>query len=409
MAIPFMKDEAEGTRLIAFWACVAITFGLALVSLFGVWAEDGEAITFWIFVGKVFWSIAVVGAEFLVAMALQRAIIAPTPIRKVGGVGVFILLAIFCVSNVERGVHAMYPTIFKSDTQQLKDLATLAGTQATDITTAASTAIGSIPEQLATARMDLAKLEAELKLISASDGTETSIKNAQRHLQGLNYYDGDIDGKWEELTKAAVQRRGSELRSDMELKRGVIRGLEIGTPVTTTATASDDASKTKIENDAKARKREAFGNQVTLGAWTLEGARSLGWIVFLSVVTVAAVSTALRRQEELDEMEHQRKLAELRASMAPAAPAPVAPPPEPAPAAIPEPVVAPPEELVLAQPEPAPAPPPPEERSDVSQRARDAAKALAKMNRADKLENVILVNDNRQRNADRAATKVAAQ
>lgn len=384
-AIPFMKDEAEGTRLIAFWACVAITFGLALVSLFGVWAEDGESITFWIFVGKVFWSIAVVGAEFLVAMALQRALIAPTKARKVGGVIVFALLAIFCVSNVERGVHAMYPSVFKSDTQELRDLAALAGTQATDITAAASTAISSIPEQMATARTDLAKLDAELKLISASDGTETSIKSAQRHLQGLNYYDGNIDGQWEELTKSAVQRRGSEIRTEAELKRNVIKGLESGVPVTTTATASNDASESRIQNDAAARKREAFGNQVLLGAWTLEGARSLGWIVFLSLLTVGAVSTVLRRQDEIDDLEHQAKLAAIRAGMAPAPP-PVAvePPPAPTPAPEPEPAPEPiPEPLVLVDPVP--------EMTDQQRRSRQGGLAAQHQRRADKAERLLVI------------------
>lgn len=401
MAIPFMKDEAEGTRLIAFWACVAITFGLALVSLFGVWAEDGEAITFWIFVGKVFWSIAVVGAEFLVAMALQRALIAPTKARKAGGVIVFIMLAVFCVGNVERGVHAMYPTVFKTDTQQLRDLAALAGTQATDITAAASTAISSIPDQMATARVDLAKLEAELKLISASDGTETSIKNAQRHLQGLNYYDGNIDGKWEELTKAAVQRRGSEIRADLELKRNIIKGLETGVPVTATATASNDASETKIENDAKARKRETFGNQVLLGAWTLEGARSLGWIVFLSLLTVGAVSTTLRRQDEIDDLEHQAKLAAIRAGMAsPDSPAPVEVPP----AATPEPApISEPEPLVLDEPIPEPEPIP-----VAITPGRPGGLATQHINRASALEDVILVEDNRERNAERDSKRLVA-
>ena len=375
MAIPFMKDEAEGTRLIAFWACVAITFGLALVSLFGVWAEDGEAITVWIFIGKVFWSIAVVGAEFLVAMALQRAIIAPTKTRKAGGVIVFVMLAIFCVSNVERGVHAMYPTVFKTDTQQLKDLAKLAGTQATNITTAASTAISLIPEQMATARTDLAKLETELKLISASDGTETSIKNAQRHLQGLNYYDGDIDGKWEELTKTAVQRRGSEIRTELELKRNVIKQLETGAPVTATATASNGASQTQIEKDAQARKRESFGNQVTLGAWTLEGARSLGWIVFLSALTMGAVSNVSRRQEELLEAEHQLALSTLKAGRA--APASVAPPPEPPPVAASEPA-----EMVAAPEPPAPAPEP--ELTDAQRWGREGGKQAAINREAEK-------------------------
>ena len=405
MAIPFMKDEAEGTRLIAFWACVAITFGLALVSLFGVWAEDGEAITFWIFVGKVFWSIAIVGAEFLVAMALQRALIAPTKMRKAGGVLVFAMLAYFCVGNVERGVHAMYPTVFKSDTQQLKDLAALAGTQATTITTAATTAISSIPEQMATARADLAKLEAELKLISASDGTETSIKSAQRHLQGLNYYDGNIDGQWEELTTGAVQRRGSEIRNDMELKRNIIKGLETGVPVTTNATANESASKDKIENEAKARKREAFGNQVLFGAWTLEGARSLGWIVFLSGLTVAAVSMAMRREDELADLEHENRKAEILAQRV-TAPIPAATP-EPAPA-----VAAPPPPEPVQEPapiEPLVAPPPEEPRSDASQRARNAGKANAHMNKADELRSVILVNDNRARNAERDAAPLAAQ
>jgi peptidoglycan hydrolase-like protein with peptidoglycan-binding domain len=383
-AIPFMKDEAEGTRLIAFWACVAITFGLALVSLFGVWAEDGESITFWIFVGKVFWSIAVVGAEFLVAMALQRALIAPTKARKVGGVIVFALLAIFCVSNVERGVHAMYPSVFKSDTQELRDLAALAGTQATDITAAASTAISSIPEQMARPART-AKLDAELKLISASDGTETSIKSAQRHLQGLNYYDGNIDGQWEELTKSAVQRRGSEIRTEAELKRNVIKGLESGVPVTTTATASNDASESRIQNDAAARKREAFGNQVLLGAWTLEGARSLGWIVFLSLLTVGAVSTVLRRQDEIDDLEHQAKLAAIRAGMAPAPP-PVAvePPPAPTPAPEPEPAPEPiPEPLVLVDPVP--------EMTDQQRRSRQGGLAAQHQRRADKAERLLVI------------------
>lgn len=59
--------------------------------------------------------------------------------------------------------------------------------------------------------------------------------------------------------------------------------------------------------------------------------------------------------------------------------------------------------------EPLVAPPPEEPRSDVSQRARNAGKANAHMNKADELRSVILVNDNRQRNADRAAAPLAAQ
>lgn len=332
MAIPFIKDEVEGTREIAFWACVGITFGLALVSLYGVWAEDSGPLTPGIFVGKLFWSIAVVGAEFLASMALQRAILAQTRLRKAGGAIVFAALAWFCVGNVERGVHCMYPEVFKSDTQELRDLANLAGTQASDIKVAATTAISSIPEQLASARTEIAKLEAELRTISAADGTETSIKLAQQHLQGLGLYDGNIDGVWQDKTKSAVLRRGAQIRTDLELKKGVISQLESGAPVTTTATASEGQNKSKIENDAKARKREQFGFQVITGAWTLEGARSLGWIVFISGITVAGVSALAKMREEIERQKLQNELDALRKPEAPVV-EPVADPvatPEPA-------------------------------------------------------------------------------
>lgn len=411
MAIPFMKDEAEGTRLIAFWACVAITFGLALVSLFGVWAEDGEAVTFWIFVGKIFWSIAIVGAEFLVAMALQRALIAPSKARKVGGVIVFCMLAYFCVGNVERGVHAMYPTVFKSDTQQLKDLAALAGTQSADIKSAAGTAIGDIPTQLANVRGEIAKLEAEQKLI-AGDGTEAGIKRSQRHLQSITYYEGEIDGLWEQETKDAALRRGNEIKADLEVKKALVTQLESGQSVTTTAVASNTQDTKKIEIEAAARKREAFGSQVLLGAWTLEGARSLGWIVFLSLLTVGAVSSTLRRQEELDELEHQQRLAALRANADPAPPAPppvaVEPPPppippqepEPEPAATPEP-----EPLVLVDPVPEPVAAP--ELPPVNQGSRKGGKNASLMKAAAKAaRNRVLILADR---SDAQVMKVAAE
>jgi len=55
--------------------------------------------------------------------------------------------------------------------------------------------------------------------------------------------------------------------------------------------------------------------------------------------------------------------------------------------------------------------PKPEEPTwtDAQQRARDAAKANNQKNQADKMEDEILVNDNRARNAEREAAKRAAQ
>ena len=385
MAIPFIKDEAEGTRSVAFWALVGITLGLAFVSLFGVWAEDGEATTGWIIVGKFFWSVAVVGAEFLAAMALQRAILAPTIPRKVAGVIVFLGLAWFCVHNVERGIHAMYPTIFKSDTQELRDLAGLAGTQATDIKTAATTAIASIPDQLATARTDLAKLEAELTKITANS-TETSIKLAQQHLQGLGYYDGDIDGIWQDKTKDAVLRRGAELRTEITVKKNIITGLESGSPVTTTAAASEGQSKTQIDNEAKARKREEFGNQITVGAWVLEGARSLGWIVFVSGITVAGVSALAGLRDDIERQKLQNELNSLRVSPAPVVAATAEAAPEPV----------------------APEPPPPPEMTEQERRSRQGGLSAQHNRRAANAERLLVIG--RESTVDAAlAMKVAAE
>jgi peptidoglycan hydrolase-like protein with peptidoglycan-binding domain len=349
MAIPFMKNEAEGTQDVAFWAGLAITIGLAAVSLYGVWAEPGmpepQPDTWGIIVGKVLYSIAVVGAEFLTAVALYRTIIAETWPRRIVGFVVFIGLAWYCVHNVERGIHRIYPTVFSSDAQELRDLATLAGTQATSIDAAATTAISSIPEQLAQARTDLAKLEAELTKITASS-TETSIKIAQQHLQGLGYYDGNIDGKWEELTKDAVLRRGDEIRAEMGIKKNVITGLERGTPVASTATASEDQNKVKITNEAKARKREAFGRQITAGAWVLESARSLTFVVYIAGIAGALI---MRRKRDIELAKLDNELEDIKSRKA-APPAPAVPEPPPAP--ISEPVASPVAAEAPAQPEP---------------------------------------------------------
>lgn len=399
MALPFLKDEAEGTRNVAFWACFAITIGLALVSLYGVWAEDAASLNPGIFIGKVFWSIAVVGSEFLVAMALQRAILAPTKLRKVAGSAVFALLAFFCVGNVERGVHAMYPAVFTADTQQLKDLAALAGTQATDIKSAANTAISDIPTQLANVRGDIAALEAEQKLI-AGDGTVEGIKRSQRHLQTMTYYEGNIDGVWDTLTKNAALRRGNEIKADLEVKTALVKQLESGQSVTTTATAATTQDNTRIENDAKARKRESFGNQVTIGAWTLESARSLGWIVFISGITVAAAASASasvqRRAEELAEAEHKLALAALQPGSALAHPAPVVEPSpaEVAPDPLPEPtIVRAPEPEPEPTPEPAPAPLPAADMTPTQVRAQNAGRAANHARKAAEADRSIPVGD----------------
>ena len=393
------KNEADATRKFALFAVVIITFGLASLSVTGIVATANWT---WLsalpIIGMI---VAVLGAELLATVAFIRMLTASTRWRKVAGAFIFVGLALVGVKNAENGAHVVWPDRFAESSASLAAKSGVSQKKA-------NTADTDRPAELKLVREEIAKLEVFTKKMSAQ--TPEGVKEAQSEMIPRCGYTGAVDGIRAEKTESAMRSCGEQIRGEIAVLKQRETNL-LGAAAIPSVDAAPAVDPAIEAINLKAQSDAAFWNWFWLIAMlcTLEGARSLSLWALITDISAVDAKRDRERSDELAELRHQTELAALLASRVTVAPVPAAPPPEPAPAAVPEPVAAPPEELVLVQPEPAPPPPPPEERSDTSQRARDAAKALAKMNRADKLENVILVNDNRQRNADRAATKVAAQ
>jgi hypothetical protein len=359
-AIPFLKteNEADASKAGAFFACVLVTFGLAYVSIYGVWKVPGDA---W---GKAGYTLAVLGAECLAAFALMRAMLAPTVLRKVAAFIVFIGLAWYCVHNVERGVHQMYPSMFASDAKELRDKAALALEQAGQFQQGADAAREASGSELALVRTRIAELKAEQQLM-ASQSPE-KIKEAQALLIASGKYFGRVDGIRQTLTEAAMRARGEEIARELIVLNEREAGMASGAPAPQ-QTVVADARTSQIELEADARARAYEGLLLTIGLWVLEAARSVGLVVFVSGITATGTVGLDRLREDIERAKLQTQLKNV---LADEPPEPVERPYRPAPE--PEPLPKPPEPEI--EPEPPPPPPPPA-LTPTQQRARNAGLA----------------------------------
>lgn len=326
MAIPLLNPDTEDrdTKAIAFWAILAITCGLALVSLYGIWAQPGEVL------GKIAYTLPVMGAEFLIAVAVMRAIAAPTWPRMAMAVVVSVGLSWYCVHNVERGIKLTYPELFSADAASLEAKASLRGDQSKLLAEQATQTRSELRADMATIRADITAREEEQKLMTAS--APALIEKAQKLLQAKGLYNCaacPIDGRDETETAKARAAYGEQLNRELSELRSLEASLRTqlsGGVVEATNAASED----QIALEAQARERGREGRLITIGAWVLELSRSLGGVLFLGGVTARVVSDGRRRAEELAEQEHANRLAALRAQQT-AAPQPAndAPAPEP--------------------------------------------------------------------------------
>lgn len=384
------KNEADATRKFALLAVVVITLGLASLSVTGIiatatWTWMSALPTF----GLI---IAVLGAEALATVAFIRTLTAPTKMRKVAGALIFIGLAAIGVHNAENGAHVVWPDRFEVSSGRLAAEAELAGEEAATLKTAQDAAIGGTGDELERVRTQIAELKTE-QTIMASMSPE-GIEKAQSLLLAQGLYFGSVDGIRQDKTESAMRARGEAIQAELATLKAREDGLMQGqaSPV---QQANTDKRLLQIENADKAAAAFWAWFWLITMLCTLEGARSLSLWALITDLTSVDASRDRTRAEELADAEHQAKLAAIRASMAPAPAMAAAAPPEPVQEPLPiEPLVA---------------PPPVEERSDASQRARNAGKSNAHMNKADQLESVILVNDNRARNASGEAAPVAAE
>ena len=231
------------------------------------------------------------------------------------------------------------------------------------------------------------------------------ISQAQRLLLAQGLYFGSVDGISRDKTESAMRARGEAIQRELATLKAREDGLMQGqaSPV---QQATSDRRLLQIEQADAASAAFWSWLWLIIMLCVLEGARSLSLWAYITDISGKEAQRDRDWTDELAALRHQQERARIIAETN-AAVAAYSSAPEPAPA-----IAAPPPPEPVQEPapiEPLVAPPVEEPRSDASQRARNAGKSNAHMNKADELRSVILVNDNRARNAERDAAPLAAQ
>lgn len=356
------KNEADATRKFALLAVVIITLGLASLSVTGIIAT---ATWTWLSVlptlGLI---IAVLGAEALATVAFIRTLTAPTMARKIAGSVIFIGLAAIGVHNAENGAHVVWPERFAVSSGRLAAEAELAGEEAATLGKAQEAAIGGSGAELERVRVQIAELKTE-QTIMASMSPE-GISKAQSLLLAQGLYFGSVDGIRQDKTESAMRARGEAIQAELATLKAREDGLMQGqaSPV---QQANTDKRLLQIENaDRAAAAFWAWFWLITM-LCVLEGARSLSLWALITDLQGKNVDIERQRADEIAELEHQNRLAALRAGQAVV----VAPAPEPAPAPIVEPVA------VVSEPTPEPEPAPEPDNQHFRNMALASAQAKA--------------------------------
>ena len=395
------KNEADATRKFALFAVIVITFGLASLSVAGIVAT---ATWTWLsalpIIGMIF---AVLGAELLATVAFIRMLTASTMSRKIAGAFIFLGLAAVGVHNAERGAKVVWVEVFAESSSSLAAKAALAGEEAATLGTAQQAAISGTGQELERVRTQIAELRTE-QTVMASMSPE-GISKAQSLLLAQGLYFGSVDGIRRDKTESAMRARGEAIQGELATLRAREDGLMAGqaSPV---QQATSDRRLLQIEQADAASAAFWSWLWLIIMLCVLEGARSLSLWAYITDISGKEAQRDRDWTDELAALRHQQERARIIAETN-AAVAAYSSAPEPAPA-----IAAPPPPEPVQEPapiEPLVAPPVEEPRSDASQRARNAGKANAHMNKADELRSVILVNDNRARNAERDAAPLAAQ
>ncbi len=395
------KNEADATRKFALFAVIVITFGLASLSVTGIVAT---ATWTWLsalpIIGMIF---AVLGAELLATVAFIRMLTASTMSRKIAGAFIFLGLAAVGVHNAERGAKVVWVEVFAESSSSLAAKAALAGEEAATLGTAQQAAISGTGAELERVRTQIAELKTEQQIMASA--SPEGISQAQRLLLAQGLYFGSVDGISRDKTESAMRARGEAIQRELTTLKAREDGLMAGqaSPV---QQATSDRRLLQIEQADAASAAFWSWLWLIIMLCVLEGARSLSLWAYITDISGKEAQRDRDWTDELAALRHQQERAKIIAETN-AAVAAYTPAPEPAPA-----VAAPPPPEPVQEPapvEPLVAPPVEEPRSDASQRARNAGKANAHMNKADELRSVILVNDNRARNAERDAAPLAAQ
>ena len=298
MSLPFLKAESEetATQAAAFVGIVIITVGLTVMNVTGAIAgsqgdSPGQIII------RIALAVILSGAELLAAVALVRVMLAANWWRKLAGSLIFLGLAWACIQNGKRAVHLIYPE-FEESAALLKARAEIAGTDATTLEEAQKAAIAATPVELAAVRERIATLEGHQELMQAK--TPEKIMEAQRLLTVTGDYVGEIDGKAERLTEAAMRSYGETVATELQQLRRRETSLSSGAVIVSAPVVSGDEQPKppavlKAEYEEKARKAASATIWLEVMLWVFEIARSFGLWALVTTIT------AKRKDDAIDE------------------------------------------------------------------------------------------------------------
>ena len=423
-AIPLLtkkgEDEESSLKRWLGYAFLVVTIFLMLLNVSGAWIGSN---------GNLFYTGSIAGAELFVALALGALIYTRNNLRFGVGIAVFAIGVYITLENGKMAVTHAMSNVFVGTPAELREQALLADKVAETLETDQTAAKSDNKTSLSALREEMAVLNVESALMQSQSADGITL--AQTALKARGMYRGPIDGIREELTEGAMELRGEQIATRTAIVQAQIDALTgIGQKP---PTAPSEAPLPSTDTPAEAKRKEAillrkhaieveertvWMNILLAG---LEGIRSLALWVFLMDGTMSASRLRKRAYENLKLAEINVEIAAVNAKIAslqsptpavvqPAAQAPVEPEtiaavePEAVEATAPEPIAPTeqpqePEPLVLDQPVPLETPIP----------GRSGGLGAQHINRASKLEDVILVDDNRARNADRATAKMAAQ
>jgi hypothetical protein len=398
-----LKNEDEGTKKFTLLAVFILTFGLAFLSISGAFAKSDAGGEFfalnWIpsVIPRVAYACVVLGLELLAAVLFMRAMRAQDRVRMAVCLAVLPFLVWANVQNAKDGLHFIMPNTFGESSVVLNAKADLAAEEAVTLQNAQDTAVSGTGEELERVRTQIAELKTEQQIMASM--SPEGISKAQSLLLAQGLYFGSVDGIRQDKTESAMRARGEAIQGELATLKAREDGLMQGqaSPVMRANTNKrieeiTQRDKARVAADAELRAEIIF--------WVAEFARNLLLWAAVTSVTATAVAVLRRREDELAELEHQNRLAALRAQPTPAAPAP-----EPEPVAEPIAAVAPePEPLELTQPAP-----PPSEMTTRQRSARQAGLETQQQRRAAKAEKLLTVGDWEARDADMQAARMAAQ
>lgn len=284
MAIPFLRNESEEevTQSIAFIGTVTITFALAVFNVVGAISRS-EPTTALGFLAAGAFGVLLAGLELMAAVALVRALVAPTRLRLVLGIVVFFGLAWVCVQNGKYAAKEIFPEL-KTNATLLEAKSAINTKKATTQAVRDAAASSALPDMLAAVQADIIEAERQQRLLEAQ--SPEKIAEMQQMLISNGYYFFQVDGRMGPETERAMRSMGEDLRNELatlnaqeaRLRAGIIGGGE----QVDTADENSAAVKAAVQADQAKQNRQA-GVWIEVMLWVAEGGRSLG--LWLFVVT----------------------------------------------------------------------------------------------------------------------------